>query len=391
MNETDGWWRLDRKSLPAWVDSSLLDGLSGYLRSLSESLPRLQKIDVCMANSTAMRMTYLPLSNSSFACPVPIGLVMRLDFLVRVLESEKGVIAGHIIDDDYYAGLLDDIPEDFEKARVRRLPEPFASFGSSTLLGDQFWKRFTELNAEYPQPQGSVREIQNAYVWFAVAFCVLHEASHLLRRHKLIIEKAPNPEDATRGAEVDADFSAGVILATHAVNQVFSTLKEPRLKDLNEAFERITYAVCVVLGLFDLEQAAFSRFLHDCYGHPTARLNLVAKAMCMHLEHRFAKDRDIGIAAAIASADGASDYVSRMNSVWSKSGPGTKRPTSIYVAKSFGWLPPEKQEKMPFGSLFNLFDIPTPYRVYREAMDRLERFNDLRDQILKQNPSAQNV
>jgi len=56
------------------------------------------------------------------------------------------------------------------------------------------------------------------------------------------------------------------------------------------------------------------------------------------------------------------------------------------------WFLSEEVNKIPFGSLFTSPDffgspeIPTFRRVYREAMDRYENFNDLRDKILKGNP-----
>jgi hypothetical protein len=389
--------RIDRSGMPPWVDSCLLDRLTQHLRALGQWLPASHSIEICMTSATGTRMTFLPFSDQSSGCPIPIGLVMRLDLLIRLLESEKGVVAGHIIDTDYYEGLPDDIPDELKKKQARQLPEPFASLGGSSLSGDEFWKRFAELDAEYPQPQDAAREIQDRYLRFAIAFCVLHEASHLLRRHLLVIEKAPDPADARRGAEVDADFRAGALLAMYALNELFSKGDEVRVKHICETLENITYAVCLVLGLFDLEHAAFCDFLRDRYRHPTARLGLVAKAMSMHLEQRFAKDRDIAIAAVKASAYGASDYVSRMDSAWAKSGPGTKRPTSIYLPASLDWVPPEELNKTPLGSLFtspHFFgspEIPTFRRVYREAMDQYEQFNDLRDKILKESvpPDAQ--
>jgi hypothetical protein len=384
--------RLDRSSLPSWVDSGLLDRLTHHLRSLSEWLPASHRIDICITSPTGMRMTFLPFSDQSFGCPIPIGLVVRLDLLIRVLESEKGVIAGHIIDTDYYDGLPDDIPNELKKKRVRKLPEPFASLGGSALSRDEFWTRFAELDATYPRPEDTALEIQDAHLRHAIAFCVLHETSHLLRRHTLVIEQAPDPLDARRGAEVDADFRAGVMLATHALNELFSTGEEVRVGHVCRTLENITYAVCLILGLFDLEHANFCDFLQGEYRHPNARLGLATKAMSMHLERRFATEKDIAIAAVKASADGARDYVSRMNSAWAKSGAGTKRPTSIYLPASLDWFPPEKVNKIPFGSLFTSPDffgspeIPTFRRVYREAMDQYEKFNDLRDEILKESP-----
>jgi len=384
--------RLDRNSLPAWVDSRLLDRLTQHLRSLHEWLPASHSINVCITSPTGIRMTFLPFSEQSSGCPVPIGLVMRLDLLTRVLERENGVIAGHIIDTDYYEGLPDDIPSELKKKNAKRLPEPFATLGGSALSHDEFWTRFAQLDGEYSRLEGAAREIQDGYIRYAIAFCVLHEASHLLRRHPLVIEKAPDPLDARRGAEVDADFRAGAMLATHALNELFSKGEEVRVRHICATLENLTYAVCLILGLFDLGHAAFCDFLHGEYRHPSARLGLVTKAMSMHLEQRFAKDRDIAIAAVKASAGGASDYLSRMDSAWAKSGPGTKRPTSIYIPASLDWFPAEKVNKMPLGSLFTSPDffgspeIPTFRRVYREAMDRYEKFNDLRDKILKDNP-----
>lgn len=385
----DPWARIgllaDRDSLPPSFDPLLYDGVVHYLSSLDQFLPKSkQKIEFGITRSTGFRVSTLATGPETFISAIPIGLLGRLELLFRVLRREGNPARIQMVDPDYYG----DAP-DFIKAKHKALkrPEPFHSLGDPDLRGEKLWARLQELRAEFAPdmkgPENNEVERAECYenVMSAALFLALHEASHILREHSLVIPRFANAAEGRRGAEVDADYFGARNLALWGVKDEVGRGQPVRVRDLRIRANTSTYAVCGVLGLFDLDMLAVCDYESDDYRHPSARMSILGRGMCAGCEACL--QGNVLIDVVTASGDGAQTYLARANSFWRKY-PGTRRPTTIYVPLTPDAFPEDAVKKIPFMSSFDLTDVPTFKNVHQEAMKWLREFNSVRNELMKE-------
>jgi hypothetical protein len=202
---------------------------------------------------------------------IPIGLIVRLDSLAQLLDREQGAPRVHIADPDFYESLLGEI----RIKRANRLHTgPLSVITDLTPAQNEFWKAFAKLNATEQALQNPVnRPDQQRWLSCAVLFCAFHEAVHVLRRHHAIVS-LNNTRETKRGAEMDADVRAARWLALWNVRDLNVLPASEQLYSVYEGAWDSTYAMCLCLGLFDLDRVSISSFVDDVYNHPAVRCSM---------------------------------------------------------------------------------------------------------------------
>jgi hypothetical protein len=381
----EAWARLggivDSSTLPESVNPPLLSDLRLRLDRISAWIANSCQIKFDVTTLTGLRVTAIPDVAGSHICGIPIGLILRLEILYRVLSLEDGSERTQFVDGDYYG----DAPEFIKKKRNEfPYPEPFASLANYKLTRAAFWKRYGELVIEYGPSNSAAQFLTSelaisqriTLVELAATFLALHESAHIARKHRLVLERSGNDPEILRGAEVDADMYAGYLVASATLNEVYSRGGDVTVKMLCDGAFSVTFAVTALLGLFDLDKLAVNEYTLDDYRHPTARLSIVAKGMTSGFSQPF--DPQIAKAIIGASAAGASEYLGAISSFRLRCPPKTRNPTSIYVPT----VPDLSTTKLPFMSAFNSPEVPTFSNVYREALGWHDKFLALREQVL---------
>lgn len=371
---------VDRNDLPGWVNTAAIDLLESELPAVGSwiSLDQSNSVTLGLAGGTQFWMKCLQVSDTDFTCPVPIGLVLRLDYISRLLEREGDVPLVHIVDGDFYG----DYP-DFIKAKREQMPrpEPLASLISNSLLGQAFWQRLEEIDADDRNHVALLdRQIVIERMRYAILYCAFHEAAHAIREHTLVISEAPDKELARRGAELDADKRAGIWLTYYLIMDPLNR-REPESPELvSDVMFNMTYSIAVALGTFDVARLAVCNFESGEYHQPTARLTMAVQGMIEVLTSYVADHNEIKRIVE-RSSEGASQYIARMNSFWMRSMKTTRRPTSIYFPLA---VPRSKVNSVPFLSAFYAMDpdIPTVEKLQRDASTEHRVFEKLRQRVL---------
>ena len=334
--EAESWalfgGRLDPAALPAWADRELIDHIQQALDALGPFLSAGHRNSVRfgLGAGTGLRSHAAPLGDREFLCLLPVGLVVRVDYMIRLLERHAAADNVHVVDPDFYG----DLPEEMKRERnARPLPYPLDVIGGNAIAGKDFWNALERMDHEDAAlGRSCYRGIQIDQIRQAIMFCCLHEAAHALRNHHRIVKTSADPGGARRGAELDAEARAGLWIAGLRLTELQQMVPPAeRVAALADSAWRITYAIATVLGLFDLDRLAIGDFSEDSYHHPAARLALVVDGMFRGFASTLGPEivrRFLVESSAIAGRA----YTSRASRLWMSLCPGGKcrRLTSIY-------------------------------------------------------------
>jgi hypothetical protein len=357
LTEHESWaikgGRFDPILLPAWVQTDVIQAVADDFAFLTNRFTRDYHVPVTigLTNDHWLQPMTRQCSGGAFICAVPIGLLIRVDYLVRLLERHCQEKRIHVVDPSIYG----DLPESMQHLwEQRTISFPFDMFVNSKFDREAFWAAFEFFDSldefEGGGGRSSYRHVQIDQVRLGMCFIGLHEAAHAVRHHVDVREVSKNWEADHRNVEIDADFNAGTWLAFARLAELRSNvgLTSPRFfETIGESCWRITYACAVILGLFDLIHhdrihrsqnpdrplLAMSEFGTGAYHHPTIRLMTIVNSMLNGFCSAAGtlKDEEKQLLVQM-SAEGASAYMSRITAVWLKNdSTGTsRRPTSLY-------------------------------------------------------------
>jgi hypothetical protein len=281
---------------------------------------------------------------------VPIGLLIRVDYLVRLLERQYHEKSIHVVDPSFYG----DLPEEMQRLWGQRpISFPFDMFVNK-FDREAFWAAFSFFDSvddfEGGGGRSSYRHVQIDQVRLGMCFIGLHEAAHAMRHHVDVRAVSKNWEADHRNVEIDADFNAGRWLAFARFAELRSNfgLSHPQFfETIGESCWRITFACAAILGIFDLihydrihrsvnpepPRIAMSEFKAGAYHHPSIRLMVISNSMVNGFCSAVGVARDEEKKFLVQmSAEGARAFMSRITAVWLKyDSTGTsRRPTSLY-------------------------------------------------------------
>ncbi|WMY11058.1 hypothetical protein [Paraburkholderia phenoliruptrix] len=368
---------LDLQSLPAWVDRSIIETIQQELAVLGPwlSLGRIRSVTFALSNSTATHFTCYRTESSRWLCPVPVGLIVRLDYLCRLLETYGSHQSIHMVD-GFFHGFED--PEIAEKHAARPLPVIIRNIVDKDLRGKDFWTKMITVDSQFPTVDDKeVRAKLVDRVKYALLYFCMHEAAHVFRMHDELIPLASTTAQGRRGAEVDADVTAGRYLSLYCQELDLDWRRRPFTDDdISEKCWTYSYGVCLVLGSFDIERYPLANFSSDDYLHPTARLMITLS------ESLYGWSAIIGRDVAKdccyePSARGSNAYIHRMDAYWIDCGVSQfHRPTALY----FPFIPwaPEELALSPFKEAAQT--VPSLYTMYREAVLCRNAFEEIFEQ-----------
>lgn len=358
LTEHDAWARQDGRydpdRLPEWVQTDVVQAVADDYAFLSNMFLREYGVPVTigLTNNLWLRPTMRPCSEGTFICGVPIGLLIRVDYLIRLLERQCHEERIHVLDPGFYG----DLPEEMQRLREQRpISFPFDIFVKNDFDQEAFWAAFNFFDSvdqfEGGGGRSSYRRVQIDQVRMGMCFIGLHEAAHAVRHHLDIMAVSKNWKDADyRNAEIDADWNAGRWLALARLAELRSNvgLMNPKFfETIGESCWRITYSCAAILGLFDLihhdrihrsvhpepPRLAIGEFQGGAYHHPSIRLMVISNSMLNGFcsEVGVVRDEEKQFLVQM-SADGAGAYMSRITAVWLKndSAGTSRRPTSLY-------------------------------------------------------------
>jgi hypothetical protein len=324
--------QIEPANLPDWADQELVEHMRRSLHALGPfiSVGNRNSVRFGLSASTGLRSLAVRLAEREFLCLVPVGLIIRVDYMIRLLERHNAENDVQVIDPDFYG----DLPEDMKRERQGRpLPYPIDIIGSDSIAGEAFWNEMERIDSQDAAlGRSTYRNIQIDQIRQATVFCCLHEAAHAIRDHYRVVETSADPEKAKRGAELDADARAGIwIGGLRLFELMHNTSPSERVSALVDSAWRLTYSFAVVLGLFDLDRLAIGDFQNDTYHHPTARIALAVDGM-FHGFARFIGDEPVGQLLAEMSGIASAAYTSRAARLWMSLCPdrNCRRLTSIY-------------------------------------------------------------
>lgn len=362
----DGGGEFDTRDCPEWFDrawlESLLRDLEGFGPWLSQGFDN--QLSLGVTRSPNIRSTASRVGVQEYLALIPIGLIVRLDALVRLLDREQGAPRAHVINADFYEGL----PGEIEMRRADRpRAGPLAVIADLTLSPAAFWEALARLDAEDRTAQNpGIRADQRHWLSCAVLFCAFHEAVHVLRRHHSIVSLSDTRE-TRRGAEMDADVRAARWLALSNQGKLGPLTEAERLNSVAEFAWDAAYAMCLCLGMFDLDRVSISSFLDDVYNHPSVRCSMCVNGL-LHAYGQLYSPAFVRSSLVRVADDAVAEYMGRMNQLWLRQNGATGRPTSLY----FPSIPP-KGANIPFGKFLDdaaepirkLFeDPPDDYRAF---------------------------
>jgi hypothetical protein len=330
-----GGGRFERAQIPDWIQTDVIDAVLDDFSVLTNWFSRQYRISLIigLTGDYGVRPSTIAFRDNAFVCMVPIGLVLRVDYMMRLLEREHAAENIHVVDPDFYG----DLPEPMRREREKRVaPFPISVIADRKGSDEAFWAGLELLDSVDAIARSSYRGVQIDLVRMGICFAALHEAAHAVRRHPLILAKSNNRELAARNAELDADYAAGRWLAFARMDELRTNvgLSDPNFfLTVAESSWRITYACSVILGLFDLDRLAIGQFSAGAYLHPSTRLMLVVNSMLNAFRKGLPIPRDDEMKIIVElSAEGASAYMARITQVWLKNDPAKQchRPTSLY-------------------------------------------------------------
>lgn len=356
--------RLSIQSLPGWVDHSLLQYINVELEKIGPwlSTQRSRRVTFGISNSTAAHCTCYQTSERDYLCPVPVGLLIRLDYICRVLALYRLEPHIHAID-GYFYGFI--VPNMDSARAALPLPWPIAEIVDTSTREADFWKRLEEIDSNLPIDQDTkVRSQIFDYVKYAVLFFCMHEAAHIFRLHNEIIPLAPTEDEGRKWAEVDADVTAGRYLNLYSQELDLKWGEGHTTgRDISEKCFNYSYGISLILGSFDIESYPYANFSKSEYLQPTARL-MITLSEALHGWVVTAGPDVAKVCCYEPSAEGCCAYLSQMDSYWIKSGPSKfHRPTALYFPHIFG-------RSEHFGGLQFMApsdDVPTLSSMYKEA------------------------
>src|SRR3989338_8960633 len=138
---------LNFASLPSWTDIATIKDICVELVFLEDWLSHAyrRKCRIRVVNGLGLRSTALRVTDTDYVCLIPVGLIIRLDYLIRLLEREHGRERIHIVDPDFYG----DLPEEIKQERDRlRPPPPLDAISDQAVDGERFWKVFEQMDAD---------------------------------------------------------------------------------------------------------------------------------------------------------------------------------------------------------------------------------------------------
>ena len=360
-------------AMPQYVDYNLIEGIASSLSALSPVISTEYDIqlNIKLTNRLGIRSFILPVGEAEYVCMVPVGLIVRLDYLVRLLEREAGKEAVHVVDPTFYG----DLPDDMQTKRLERpLPVPMNVLADPRVMGDRFWDTIKHLESDdIEMGRSSYRYLQIDQIRLAVQFCALHESCHAFRRHHKILTDISKTEHLRRGAELDADYQAAMWQTNLRVMVLSSLVPDEYYKaTIIDSSWRMTYAFCLVLGLFDNDRFPLTNFESDGYHHPTARLFLMVDAMLRAFGRIFSPEAAVQDLIE-PSGRAASEYMTRITHLWRKIDPESKcrRCTSLYYPFMSDYDPISYPE-----------DVPTMEKIQRKAQHLHSEFLREYDVIL---------
>jgi hypothetical protein len=361
-----GGGRFAPQELPRWVQADAIEAVAGDCTRLGGWVSHgfSTKVAIGLTNSTSLRCAAIRCRPDEYLCLIPVGLVLRLDYLMRVLEREHGQERIHIVDPDFHG----DLPESIRRERDERSPpEPILTITHESRECAEFFAKLKYIDDD-DQLRGRSpnRKVQIDQIRLSVCFCALHESAHALRRHADILDGSKERAADERAAELDADARAGMWLSLYRFAELVMNVgtDDPAFffDTLAESAWRITYSAAVVLGLFDIDRLAIGRFQDGSYHHPSARLQFVTNGMFMGFAANL-PDEIVKRQLVSMSADAASEYMARVSHLWLKNDPEHKcrRCTSLY----FPFAGADAQGE---------HTAPTLRRMFEEASSEYEEF-----------------
>lgn len=326
--------RLEDKALPKWVDSAPFRAAQldfGRMTDWFKCHFFKVTVDFELTNSTGLRSSLFRVGKSEYLCLVPCGLRVRIDYLGRMLEREWDKPLMNVHDPDSYG----DFPDFLNSKRdTRLLPPPIDLLTREFITDRDFWDSCRELHlADERKEKSQYRHIQIDQIRQSVLFCAFHEAAHAYRHHDDIAEIVSRNEEDSRGIELDADAHAGRWLAQYRALELSGVDFDNPLAVLDAVIDsswRLTYGMCLVLGLFDIGRLAIGLFSSDIYHHPIVRLQFAVNGMFHGFADVFGPPA-VYERLVVPSGIAAIDYTDRIKKLWRRLDPfgEFRKPTSI--------------------------------------------------------------
>lgn len=202
---------------------------------------------------------------------VPAGLIGRIRALCRALlrywnkETHISLISSP----------LDKIPEDQWEVPPRLRP-----LFDDKLSGQEFWTGLQELDASLdldPAFEPDVLELMH----LGLVFLLAHEFAHVSFRHFDFVKQIRQTQPAQlarirRGLELHADSFAGTWATAIFLGQISG---ETDRGSLARGFMRQSYAVTVIMSMFDAHKKFVGFYDEGDYNHPLIRREVCACAM----------------------------------------------------------------------------------------------------------------
>lgn len=224
LSEEQAWalgkGRVDFQVLPNWLDVELVRSIGFELDTFSSADESSDfKLRFGLVNSLGFVSRATRVGYDEYICAIPVGLVIRLDYLIRLLEPHANKEKVHRIDPDFYG----DLPDPLQRARdKRRPPWPVDCLADPKVPEDMFWQAIHEIDTnDRNRGQSPYRDVQVDQLRQSILFCAFHEAAHVLRNH-FKIKGSSDSELIDRKLELDADARAGRWLATYRSKEISS-------------------------------------------------------------------------------------------------------------------------------------------------------------------------
>lgn len=277
-----------RDQMPEWLIPSYYRALTARLANLPNMLRGREDsfvININFSTSLSIMCRIEKISEAQFEIVMPCGIYIRLRILARMLlthynnKPHMRVVKSPL---DAPAG-----PERYY------MPDHFRPIFLDDEAEETFWPRMAQLNSLYPETE-EMRQDIDPLLSLAYLFLYFHEYSHAYNDHHTLIEKylkrgrfqnertvGYSEADIYQGIEADADMDAArwlmlFLFEEFRRNETMHGFSLTAYMD--RTFTRVSFAVTMLIALFDVRRKSLGDYSLGHYPHPMVRHRLIVGA-----------------------------------------------------------------------------------------------------------------
>jgi hypothetical protein len=265
-------------SCPAVIPQALLSMVNVWIPTIQEFFNKIQiddEVVIALVNSPGFCCRVRCLKQNKYVILVPLGMIARIRVLSRLLmrywkkESRTQIINSP----------LDNIS--WHKEGIPKLLKPI--FLDDTDF-DSYWDEIYELDKTIDIDQqfdGRVNEL----VFLSLVYLTSHEFTHILHGHFDLLDRLQrenfeiSKEEIQRGLELDADDGATAVSMEFllSMEELVLIWRQEEPNYLNIFW--LSYAVTMLLGVFDAHNKYLGSYDKGSYNHPLIRRELFSISM----------------------------------------------------------------------------------------------------------------